>query len=211
MTELQLLDPQTGEILRPVSAVDLLAAAGIGPDSSVGERAAFIDHARELKGIASEAQGIVSDALIAEMDRNGRWTLREDGYEIKGSSPDAGTLAFDVPSLRLALAELVTEGIITAAAANAGLEVSVPTAAVPYNVLRSAIAALDGQLTPDGSDDLRGVLEALVLAEPDPQYTPRLGAIKALLKIPAARRVIELCTTDTPPPRRTARVKRVRT
>lgn len=210
MSELRLLDPQTGEIAPVLTAGDLLAAAGIGPDSSIGDRAAFIDRARELKRITSEAQGIVSDDLIGEMDRNGRWTLHEDGYEIKGSSPAAGALAFDVASLRVALAELVTDGVISGMAARAALEVAEPTAAVPYNVLRGALAALDNELTPEGVDDLRAVLEALVLAEPEPTYTPRLGHIKALLKIPAARRVIELCAIDVPAPRRTARVKRTR-
>lgn len=212
--ELQVFNTITGELIHAVTAIDLLVAAGIDDlgDAHTGELATFTDNARELKAIASEAQGIVSDELVRRMDMNGSWTLRQDGYEIKAASPAAGTVAYDVARLRLALAELVTDGIITSAAANAALEVKRPTAPVPYDLLRRTLGLLE-DLASDKMNaalwnDVLGDLGALLLAEPEPTYTVRLAGINALLKLPAAGALIEPCRLTVDPPRRVARVKR---
>lgn len=205
--ELQVFNTDTGEVIRAVAASDLLAAAGLGylPDAGSDELAEFTDSARQLKSVATEAQGIVSDELIRRMDMDGRWTIREGRYEIKGASPDAGTLAYDVEKLRAALADLVTDKVITAKAAHAAVEITRPTAPVPYPLLRRVHYILTvGNRTAAIADEV----EQLLLAEPEPTYTVRLVGVKALLKIPAAREAITACQITVDPPRRVARVKR---
>lgn len=206
MTSLSLVDSFTGEVY-DVDAPTLIQSANLFPlaEADTTALAQFIDSATELRRVASEAAGQVSDELVARMDANARWTMRLDRWEIKAPSPAAGTVSYDIDLLREALDTLVTVGTITRAGAWAALEPVRATVEVSYRLLRDALRALDGYET---ADCVFGELEEILLGEPEPTYRLKLAGVNALLKIPAARESIEACQIATEPPRRVARVKR---
>lgn len=102
--------PATGE------ALDL--------NASTGDLARWADNLRELERQAKEVRDAISEELLHRMDRAAKWTLREDGFEIKGASP-APTIEWDVDQLRGALRELLNDGLIDEDAHDAALQVVV--------------------------------------------------------------------------------------
>ncbi len=166
---LALIDRATGEVVH-ADASSLLASAGIDDvrDAATNALAAFMHNVTTLRGIANEAQGMASDELVARLDRNGKWTLREGGYEIKSSSPEAGTVAYDTDLLREALAELVGEGVVSAQGANAALQRVDPPAPVSYALLHTIRLGLQGSLDFPEFDALMSEIETLVGDEPPP-------------------------------------------
>lgn len=209
MTALQILDRSTGEIIGAVDASSVLAAAGIVDVrlADMDELAGFIDDVRELKAIAVEASNLASDETIRRLDRNGKWTWRDDRFEVKAASPEAGTTVYDTSMLREALTILVSTDVISAEGAIAALEPIKPTAPVPYGVLRELHEHLVDEF--EVSESLLAEVEALLLAEPNVTYKQHPAGIKALLKIPAAKGPIEACRELVDAPRRTAKVRRI--
>ena len=90
-----------GEVIRVLTAHDLLRAAGIDLEAA---------------------------DLVRRLDRRGSWTYRENGLEVKSSSPEAGTVAYDSTRLFVALADLVDAAKIDREAADNALEWVTPTA-----------------------------------------------------------------------------------
>lgn len=199
-----IVDIVTGEVL---DARAVLASAGIESlnEADTSELAAFVYSVSQFFSIASEAKGQASDELVARLDAEASWTHRIDDWEIKAPSPAAGSLTYDVDLLREALEELVTLRVISREAAWNALEPVRPTIEVSYRLLRDVIRALDGY---ELADDIFNEIAQLLLGEPEPTYKLRLAGVKALLKIPAARTVIEPCQIDVTPPRRVAKVTR---
>lgn len=215
MSTLALVDMGTGELVDAVDARALLAAAGIANvgDAHSAQLAAFIDEAEKLRCVASEAKGIAGDELISRMDRDGKWTLRTDGFEVKSASPEAGAVAYDTARLHEALSTLVTVDVISPAGARAALEPVKPMATVSYDLLRRIAGLLDDFATNDKVDAVwwdavLGEVEDVLLTEPAVTYRQHAAGIKALLKIGHAREAIEACRIAVQPPRRTAKVRR---
>lgn len=204
---LALIDKGTGEVVGSVDGCrGLFAAAGITDVQSArnDQLAAFMGHADELRRIAAEAKGEAGDELIARMDRNGKWTLRAGGFEVKSASPEAGTVAYDIDRLCRALADLAASGAISYEGQAAAIEVVHPTVAVSYPFLRDVLRALDGSQDQVVYEEIR----RLLLGESEPTRRVKTAGVKALLKVPAARAAIESCQITAEPPRRTARVRR---
>lgn len=132
MTLPRLLDPQ-GEVIRVVTAEDLLVAAGIhdvkGADDT--ELAAFDDGAKHLASIAKEAREDVGAELIRRMDRSGKWTRHVGEFTVTAPSPDAGTLKYESEALRAALVALVPD-VIDMDAVDAAVRLVCPPAPEPY-------------------------------------------------------------------------------
>lgn len=206
MSSLALVDTGTGELVDTVDARSLLAAAGIAAVqlASNEQLATFMADTDELRRVASEAKGQVGDELIARMDRNGKWTLRAGGFEVKSASPEAGTVVYDIDRLCRALADLAASGAISYEGQAAAIEVVHPTVAVSYPFLHDVLRALDGSQDQVVYEEIR----RLLLGESEPTRKVKTAGVKALLKVPAAREAIESCQITAEPPRRTARVRR---
>ncbi len=207
MTDLQIMEP-SGE-LKAIDAGSLLAAAGIlaVDEAATVDLAEFDANVAHLKRIADEARATVGDELVRRLDRRGSWTVREHGYEIKSSSPEAGTTGFDSGLLHDALARLVDDGVIEREAASRALEVVEPSVLVPCSLLRDLRDALDGEHDMDHEDRLRLTLGELLRDEPEPRLVQHRAGINALLKVPAARVAVQACEISLTPPRRKATVK----
>lgn len=208
MTALTLI--HDGELLPAIDARSLLAAAGIQSlrDAETVQLADFTDKADELRRIADEAKGAVSDEILRRLDMGGKWTLHEGPFKLSAPSPSAGSVGYDVDKLRAALADLATAEVISAEGANGAVETIAATASVPYALLRRVLDSLDGELDLPDEATLRADVEDVVAAEPEPTYKLRLGGVDRLRKIPAAREAIEECRVDLPAPRRRAKVTR---
>jgi hypothetical protein len=134
MTALPMLVSAEGEIVKALTAENLLFALGI-TDPRIAETdalAAFVDHADHFARLTKEAREIVSDELVHRMDKRGKWTLHTGDLTVKSSSPAAGTERYDDERLADALATLVEEDVIDAEAARAAIERIHPPAPEPY-------------------------------------------------------------------------------
>lgn len=219
MSDLTLVNQTNGEVLPIVDALALLAAAGIDDlkAATTVDLAAFADNTRQLQSVTNEARGIVSDELVYRLDQAGRWTWRDDGWEVKAPSPEAGTTRYHTHLLRDALAQLVADGVISPEGARSAVDVEVATVAVPYELLRRARSAVNaslaaGRLHPPEWESVTSEIDELLADEPTaPSYYQRPAGIRNLCKIPAARAAIEACRLPATPPPRTARVRRLPT
>lgn len=215
MSALALVNHFSGEIVPAVDAKALLAAANIEDLdlASMGELAAFADNTRELQSIAAEARNIVSDELVRRLDKDGRWTWREAGYEVKSASPEAGTTKYHTGLLREALSQLVADGVISPDGAAQAVGQHEHTVAIPYDFLRELQSVLDqipgDQVDAELWDNAVSALNDLLAGEPEPAYHVRPSGVRNLLRIPAARDAIEACRLPATPPPRAARVRRL--
>lgn len=193
MSDITLYSPSTGELLK-------LSVKDASDEEIAHAKAEVIpDLYRQL----ADAEEIANVELLARLDRSGRWTRRTDiidgghQYEIKASSPDAGTAEYDVDVLAEVLDELVADDVIDQTGASAALERSV-VVVFKADTAEEA-AAIVAQIK--GAD---GVTKA--------EATPpkaRVAGIKALEKIPAARdRLAAARRVRDPGPRRPT-VKRI--
>lgn len=218
MSGLMVINRESGEAIAAVDANALLAAAGIDDlqAAETVELAQFADNTRQLQSVASEARGTVSDELVRRLDRAGSWTWRENGWEIKSASPEAGTTRYHTGLLRDALAQLVADGVISPEGARSAVDIDVATVAVPYELLHRARSAVNrslasGRLHPPEWESITSEIDELLADEPAPSYYQRPAGIRNLSKIPAARAAIEACRLPATPPPRAARVRRVPT
>jgi hypothetical protein len=136
MTALPSLVSAEGEVVKALTAENLLHAAGITDPriADLAALAAFVDAltADHLTSLAREAKGIVSDEIVHRMDKRGSWTLHTGDLTLKSSSPAAGTEKYDDERLADALATLVEDDVIDAEAARAAIEWVVPPPPEPY-------------------------------------------------------------------------------
>ena len=198
MSGLALFHPD-GEVVEAVDAISLLYAAGVPNvrDADTETLAATDEKLTELKRIADEAALLVSDENVRRLDLAASWTYHVGPYTIKSSSPAAGSVAYDLDDLRVALADLVTRGLISADGANGAVETIQPTAAVPYALLRALRAGLDCELDPPNYDRLVRLLDDL------------LAGVTRLLKLGGeVAEAITACQVAVQPARRKAKVTR---
>jgi hypothetical protein len=199
-----------GEVVEAVDAHTLLYAAGVPTlhDAPMEQLAEVKEKLSALKSITAEADGLLDGEIVHRQDLDCRWTTHVGPYTVKSSSPVAGTVSYDVERLRAVLAELVTDGVISAAGAMGAVETIEPTAAVPYGLLRAVLRALDGEASQFDQEMAAQWVENLLAGEPEPTYKVKAAGVKALCKLPAARAAIEACQVPVEPPRRKATVKR---
>jgi hypothetical protein len=202
-------DPQTGEVARVVDAERLLHAAGIFDvrEASFEQIGTFHDNAKELRSIAAEADSIVGNEVIRRLDRGGKWTRREGGYEFVTASPEAGTVAYDTEALRSAVRQLVIADLIDIEAADAAVEPIWPTVSLTAAELDEIHAGLCHCLDPPDLGAITEKVEALRDSLGEPTFKQRPAGIKALLKRGGAvKAAIEACQREVQPPVRKARI-----
>lgn len=200
-----------GEIVRLITADDLLRVAGLDgtalADAELVQLGTFTDQADHLVAIAGEAKRIVGAEAIARMDRRGKWTLREAGFEFNAPSPTAGTTSYDTGLLLAALKRLVAAGAIDQEAADAALELVHGTVTVTAPQLEALAAGIDG--------DDQTITAALQLhAElhdrlSEPAWKQKPAGINALRKLGGkVAAAIDAAKVEVDPPARTAKIKR---
>jgi hypothetical protein len=165
MTALPMLVSAEGEIVKALTAENLLFAHGI-TDPRIAETdalAAFVDHADHMASLTKEAREIVGEEIVRRMDRAGKWTIHEGDLTIRSSSPAAGTEKYDDGKLADALATLVEDDVIDAEAARAAIEWVVPPPPEPY--WRQKPAGVKSLLKLGGRV-AEAVLSAMVPVEP---------------------------------------------
>jgi hypothetical protein len=192
--ELIVVDRTTGEV------IDIAKA-------DTARLAAFCTNLGELRKELAEAEGIVSDELIDRMDHECLYTLHvEDGesqWEIKGSSPTAGTTVYLQDVLETELQALVKGNLITPEAAgralhrHISLQLGVPWDADPREIAEKVKQAL--------SIDVAGVTVTVERAEA--RAVPITSGINALRKQSGTVSALDRARREQPTGRRKATVK----
>lgn len=127
--ELRLFDPHTGEEVELATATtDRLAAL----------RCYILDLERDL---LAQAKRDIDGELLARMDRAARWSVNANGYLVSAPSPAPST-EYDAEELRGRLDELVADGVLDLAAADAAVEVIISFKAKAAGI--KALAKLGG-------------------------------------------------------------------
>lgn len=189
----EITDPKTGEIL------DLNTVS----NERLAEFTTNIQQVREQLG---EMELVASDEWIARLDRNAEWTLRvgdpkDRMWEIKASSPTAGSETYPPDMLEQELRALVARDTITEAAAAKALK-------------RQAIVTLDIPLglglkeTTDGLRALTFDLEGIPLpvAGVDSRQSSVIAGINALRKVNGTSSALNRAKVTQPVGARRARV-----
>lgn len=211
----QIVSP-AGEVVRVITATDLLRAGGLEDleHAEHAELGTFAENADHLVAIAREAKGLVGSEAIRRMDRTGSWTVRAAGFEFKAPSPAAGTKRMNAERLREVLDALVDAARIDQALADRALERTTPTRPVTLKdveLLETAIHPANRH----GADAraLLGVLRTELEGEHERQGpgTPGKAGLNALRKLgPDVAAAIDACEDDVDAPARTATIKRTR-
>lgn len=169
--------PGTGEV------VDLSSAT----DAEVVDYIEAVENAADqLKAFKS----LASTELVERLDRSGEWTRRVDvrgtTYEIKSTSPTAGTESYDDEQVIAAVAQLVADGVIDESAAGKTVRHIV---AVEFT---TGDAKAADEIEQEAKRDVR---------YPTVERSRKVAktGINALLKIPAAKDSIEACKTVSAP------------
>lgn len=102
-----LIHPNSGQMIDPRTA-------------EPAELADYVLAIRDWEARARTAKSMVSHELLRRMDADAEWTIREGGFKMTGASPEQ--YVWDPDKLREVLKELLSEGKITAAAANAAMK-----------------------------------------------------------------------------------------
>lgn len=204
---------RAGEPIRVFQAADLFRVAGLElAVADKGDIAEFIDGCRYLEDVGKEAREIAGKEMVRRLDRDGKWTWRGGGFEVKTASPEAGTVFYDQDALEAARATLLEEDLISVDAADAALAPQYGHAELSAVELLAIAAVLEGSGEPGERDMVRQLVEAKLRGIPPTTYTQKPGGIKALLK--RGGRVAELikgAERNKEAPERKATVKRVAT
>jgi len=212
MSALTMIDRYGEVVADVVTAERLLAVVGITDLSGADalEIAVADETLNDMTSITKEARGELSREVVARMDMDGKWTQRVGEYEMKSSSPTAGTEVYATDLLRATLASLVEDGAISQRAADAACVPTYPKAEVGYGLLRQLAEALDGRVSQPTDFALAHTLELLINEEPPPTYKTNLRGVAALKKVSAhVAEAIALCRIEVDPPARRASIKRV--
>lgn len=107
--EVRLFDPASGEEL------DL----GLVSDATLANLRDMIRDAEEEQRLAKHK---IDAEVLSRMDRQARWTLRVEGYELTAPSPAPKTEYPDAAALHAALMDFVDSGDLTVEAVDAAVE-----------------------------------------------------------------------------------------
>lgn len=173
-------------------------------DASTEQLAEFTINCQEVKQEIADAERVVSDELLDRLDRSASWTQRAGAYELKASSPTAGTETYPSDMLRDALVQLVKKGTITEDAAQNALqrrlmlELLVPWRADPAVLAATVKAAL--------LIEIANVPVGVIKAE----TTTRVSAagIKAIRKVPGTTEALDAAKLTQPAATRRVKITR---
>jgi len=101
-----MLMPHTGELVSLDADAEVLAEA--------------LHEIREMEASLRSAKGLISREVHRRMDASARWTIDAGDWQLVGASP--GRLNWNADRLAEIVLELVQEGTINAAAAEAAVE-----------------------------------------------------------------------------------------
>lgn len=194
-TELVVLHPRTGELLAIQTA-------------ETGQLAEWHTSLDEVRDRLAEAEMMVSDELVRRLDRRAEWTLRvgdpkDRQWEIKSTSPTAGTESYPPGLLRQELNGLVEQDVISEQAAQGALRRQLLlTVAVPW---AADLQALVEQLKGAVGIQIAGVKVDAISA--DVSERPVASGINKLRKVPGACEALDRAKVAQSPSRRRATVK----
>jgi hypothetical protein len=163
----------------------------------------------ELRAELAQTEALISDELVARLDRDLKWTRRTGivhgrvQYEITAPAPTAGTIGYDERAMEAELTTLVEDGVLSEAGAGEALRRHVTIVArVPFGQDVDHVAK---ELREAQSVTIAGaecqVVEATVTRQ------VMANGVKSAAKVPAAKEAIDRATiAKTPPPRR-AKIK----
>jgi hypothetical protein len=198
------INPDTGEIM--VMHDGLAQPLTLASDEALAGAMIGMEEARHGH---KNATALVEHEILKRMDRDLCWTIRcadEDGlFELKGSSPTAGSVIYPAERLEAALRELVSEGLITEGAADQACERrAVVEFSMPWELPNEAVEGMAGQLSIeiDGFEG-RSVAQKVMVT-----VKPRQAGLNKLAKIPKTTETIEKARV-TVEPKRSVRVTRL--
>jgi hypothetical protein len=122
--DLELTDPDTGEVVSLADATDETLAAILR---------VVIERTQDLY----DKKRWLGSLLIERMDANACWTVRGQRVKVMAPAPCEERVEWDVSALAVALDDLVTEGVITREAAARAL-----VQRVEYKALHRGIVAI---------------------------------------------------------------------
>lgn len=192
-TDLTIIDRLHGEIL------DVR-------DATTERLAQAVTNMQELRAQLADEEKLVSDELIARLDREARWTLsvgdpREGRvWVIKAPSPEAGTTVYPPDLLEHELRQLVERGTITADAAAMALKRTVTIELdVPLDLTAplSEVARELKEVTITGPEGVE-----LKVAKTDYARRSVDGGIKKLSKVPGTGAALDRAAQKTEPARK---------
>jgi hypothetical protein len=193
--ELMIVDYVSGELIDPKSA-------------SAEALAQYMTNVQSIREDLAAAEAIVSDELVARMDRDAKWTLhvgdpKVQVWEITAPSPTAGTEVYPPDVLETELRALVDRGTITVDAADAALKRIVTVKlAVPLSASLSETAQHVKQMMSFHAGDV----ELRVLDSAHSATVVKAG-INALAKVPGTAAALARAKRTDPGGPRRARVK----
>jgi hypothetical protein len=148
-------------------------------EASTERLAELVTNLQDVRQALGETEQAVSTELVARCDREAVWTLRVGGFEIKTTSPTAGTTVYPPDMLETELRALVDRGTITEQAAGKALKRQVVlTLDVPLALPLKGLA-----------DEIRGLAvfkageKVLPVAGVDHRQVSVMAGINALRKV----------------------------
>jgi hypothetical protein len=182
------VNPSTGEIINL-------------HDASTERLAQAVADLRELRTALAEFEGTISDAMVARLDADARWTQRFGPYEISAPSPTAGSETYPPDMLETQLGLLIANRTITPEAASGACKRQlVLTLEVPWGVDIHALAgnAKGVRFHIAGSDVHVSKAEAVLKAV--------AAGIAALRKVPGTRNALDAARVEGAPPARRVKI-----
>lgn len=91
---------------------------------------------KEHRDALTEAQRVVDELLLADMDRNASWTINRPGGSVRSTSPSRGVAKdqWDGNRLYTVLSDLVEQEVISAQARDSAVKITTEYAAVAKGV-----------------------------------------------------------------------------
>lgn len=189
----EVTDWKTGEIISlPDAATDRLAELSTNLD--------------DVQQALNDARAVVSDELVARLDRDAQWTARvgdptDRQWEIKAPSPTAGATIYPPDVLEQELRALVDRGVVTPAAAGKALRRQITlTLDIPLELPLKDTAAALANIT------IRTADTELPIVKADHSMSVVAAGVNALRKVPGTNAALDRAKHVEPPGRRRAKV-----
>lgn len=193
-TSTALVVPGSGEIIALDADTQVLAKAVV----QLNER---------IKEVKTDVLAPINDELLARLDRKRQYTLRVDDdvdgtqFELKSTSPDAGTEAYDATLLEGELRALVDRDVIDVEAADAALKRTI-TLTLQVSLAHDVDKLVDVLLNMKAIGPTPVTVTAAV-----PGRQPMLGGIARLRKGDGCKAALDRAQLPKVTPARTVKVK----
>lgn len=192
-----------------LTIIDYVSGELIDPKTATSEALAqYVTNVQAIREDLAAAEKVVSDELVARMDRDAKWTLhvgdpKVQVWEITAPSPTAGTEVYPPDMLETELRQLVERGTITVDAADAALKRIVTVKlGVPLSASLSETAQHVKQMMSFHAGDV-----TLKVLGADHSATAVKAGINALGKVPGTGAALARAKRTDPGGARRARVK----